>query len=150
MSVTYEQIKPIIKSETLNGQQMTVQFQAPGQAEPMQAISALTPDTSQVVKNVGKQAVKTGIISQVIRAVSGLVGGAIGGAGGSVARSATSQVGHAATRKQTDMSGAIEVKDTPEARQAAVVLAFESVKGFYNFDEGTKTWSCTLAQAPQS
>jgi len=148
MGYTYEQIRPLIKKEELEGQQMKVSFQAIDQEAPIDAIGVMIPEKSDMMKNVAKSAVKQSIFSTIIRSISGLVGGAIGGAAGSAARSATSQVGYAAARSTNDSSSMMQVKDTPENRQKAVVSAFESVAAFYEYDASANKWNAKNMTTP--
>jgi len=148
MEYTYEQIKPLIKKEELEGQQMKVSFQAIGQDTAIDSIGVMIPEKSDMMKSVAKSAVKQGIFSAIIRSVSGLLGGAIGGTAGSVARSATSQVGYAATRSTNSTADIMNVKDTPENRQKAVVSAFNSVASFYEYDSSANKWSAKNMTPP--
>ena len=148
MGYTYEQIKPLIKKEELEGQQMKVSFQAIGQDRAIDAIGVMIPDQGDMMKGVAKSAVKQGIFSAIIGSVSRLIGGSIGGVAGNVARTATSQVGYVAARSANDTSNMMQVKDTPENRQKAVVSAFESVATFYEYDAGANKWSAKDMSIP--
>jgi len=147
MSYTYEQIKPIIEKEELDGHQMKVSFRATGQDTAIESVGVMMADQKEIMKNAGKSAVKQSLFSSAIRWVSGLVGGAVGGAAGSAAYSATSSVGHAASRSQTSGNMA-QAKDTPENRQKAVVAAFQSVASFYEFDSETNAWKAKDMSVP--
>ncbi len=149
MEYKYDEIKPLVVSEEFDGQMMKVSFKSADGNAPVQAVAALTPDQKDLVKNAGKQAVKTGFIYGIINAVSRMVGGAAGGGvGGSVARSATSSMGHAAASKHTDSSNLTKVKDTPENRQKGVVEAFKTVANMYEYDDVAKTWKAKKIEAP--
>lgn len=141
MEITYEQIQALIKSEDLKGQQLHVTFQSSDQENPIAAVGMMLPDQDQIMKNVGKSAVKQGLIATIISSISRLLGGAIGGTGGSIASSATSTMGHAvASSKMDPMAGVMDVKDTLENRKKAALLAFQSVQSFYKWDETQNTW----------
>lgn len=139
MEYTYDQIKPLIHSESFTGQQMVVLFHAENLHQPIQGIGMMIPDQSQMMKSVGKSAVKRSIFSSIISSVSRLLGGAIGGVGGSIASSAASSVGYAAVNNQA-MGDMMKVDDTPENRQKAVLMAFDSVKSFFEWDDSSKSW----------
>ncbi len=151
MEITYEAIKPIIVSETVAGNQVTVKFKADGMEQEVQGIGMIVPDTNEVVKNVGKETVKRGVVHGIIGSLSRLfgnaVGSAVGGTAGSitsnVASSATSSMGHAAAEAKMGNSAEamMKVKVTPEKQQAAAVQAFQSVHGYFKWDEQTKRWT---------
>ncbi len=140
MVITYESLKPLIKSENLvNGNQMQVSFQAEGMAAPIQAVGMMMADQDEMMKNVKKQAVKQSVFSTIISSVSRLLGGLIGGTGGRMASSAASSAAHSMTSSSMGQE-MMNAKDTPENRQKAVVAAFQSVQQFFEYDPASANW----------
>jgi hypothetical protein len=140
MEITYDSIKSLIVEEKLDGQQVHVAFKAPGQEAPISAMSVIMPDQSEMMKNVGKTAVKQGAKSGIISMLSRFVGGLVGGTAGSIASSATSQVAHTATNNPNAGQDVLKTKITPEKQQKAVVDAFKTVQNFFTFDSETNQW----------
>ncbi len=141
MELTYEKIKPLIKSERLEGQHVYVEFQAKGQESAIQGIGMIVPEQSDIMKNVGKQAVKSTTKRSLISGISRFIGGFFGGTAGSLASSATSQVGHAAlNNSQKDAENMLKVKVTPEKQQKAVVESFARIQQFYKYNESSQEW----------
>ncbi|CAG5083158.1 hypothetical protein [Parvicella tangerina] len=141
MVITYESIKPLIKSESLEGgNQMKVSFQAEGMAAPIQAVGMMMADQDEMMKNVKKQAVKQGIMSSIISSASSFLGGLIGGVGGRAASSAASTAAYSMTSSSSMGQDMMNAKDTPENRQKAVVAAFQTVQTYFEYDSTNGTW----------
>jgi hypothetical protein len=159
MSYSYEQIKSLIVSETVNGNQVSVKFKAPGMTDPIESVGVMMPGQGEMIKNVGKEAVKRSVVSSLISSVARLFGGAVSdaagsGIGASVAGTATSSaassVGHAVADQKMGNSAdsVMKVNVTPEKQQAAVVAAFQNVQQFFSYDESTNTWKSAMATTP--
>jgi hypothetical protein len=145
MAYTYEQIKPLIKGESLNGIQLNVTFQVSDKDQPIQAIGIMMAEQQDIMKNVGKQAVKQTIVSSILGVVGSFFGRAVGGGvAGSAVRSATHSVGSSVVNKGNSMETIMQVKDTPENREKAILKAFESVSTFFEYDERTNVWTSKL------
>jgi hypothetical protein len=140
MEITYESIKTLIVSERVDGQNVHAEFKAPGQESPIAGMAVVMPEQSEIVANVGKNAVKQGVISSVISSISSFLGGLVGGTAGSITSSATSQMGHAAASNSTSGQDMMKTKVTPEKQQKAVVEAFKTVQTFFKYNEETKQW----------
>jgi hypothetical protein len=142
MEITYEKIRPLVKSEKIEGHQIKVEFQADGMTGPIQTVGMLQPSEKQILKNTGKQAVKRGVVSGIISSVARLFGQSVGGGiGGSVASSATSSVGHAAAESRMgDPAAGMFPKITEENKPQAILAAFNSVAGMFKWDEETQMW----------
>jgi hypothetical protein len=142
MELTYERIRPLIKSEKIDGHQITVEFQAEGMTGPIQSVGMLQPSEKQVVAGAAKTAVKRGVVSGIISSVARLFGQSVGGGiGGSVASSAASSAGHAAaSSRMGDPSKDIFPKITEENKPQAIMVAFQSVQGMFKWDEETQSW----------
>lgn len=142
MEITYEKIRPLIKSEKIEGHQIKVEFQADGMSSPIQAVGMLQPTDKQIMAGVGKQAVKRGVVSGLIGTVGRLFGGAVGGGvAGSVTSSATRSVGNAvADKKMGDPAAGILPKITEENKPQAILVAFNSIAAMFKWDEETQMW----------
>lgn len=148
MEITYDSIKTLIVSEKVDGQNVHVEFKAPGQETPIAGMSVVMPEQSEMVKNVGKTAVKQGVKSGIISTISRFLGGLIGGTAGSITSSATSQMAHAATTNPNAGQDIMKTEVTPEKQQKAVVEAFKSVQSFFKFNEETKQWEAVSFGQP--
>jgi hypothetical protein len=141
MEITYDILRPIIKKEEINGNQIAIEFQAPGQLEPIQATGVVVPDQKDMMKSAGKQAIKTGVFYAAIRSISRLFGGAIGGTAGSIAISATSTVGYTVMSSTNNSQDMMKASITPEKQQAAVITAFNQVQSSFEWNNELKSWS---------
>ncbi len=140
MEITYESIKTLIVSERVDGQNVHAEFKAPGQESPIAGMAVVMPEQSEIVANVGKNAVKSGVKSGLIGAISNFFGSLVGGTAGSITSSATSQMAHAATNNPNAGQDMMKTKVTPEKQQKAVVEAFKTVQTFFKYNEETKQW----------
>lgn len=141
MEVSYDQISHLVHSENYEPPMYKVQFKDSGQDQPLEATTAVEPDTKTVAKNAGKQAVKRGVFSAAIRSVSRLFGSAVGGGtGGYIASSAASSAGHAAASKNMNSNDAVKVNMTDDMKKDKVVEAFKMVQHAYEYDDAQKKW----------
>ncbi|MCD6366502.1 MAG: hypothetical protein J7L46_03070 [Bacteroidales bacterium] len=130
MEITYEKIKPLIVSETLEGNQVKLKFQAKNQEAPFETVGVVVPDQDEIMKDVAKQAVKRTIISRVASAIGGLFGGT-----GRMVSNVAVQASNVAMSSQP-----LTTKVTPEKQQKVVVEAFSPFQSFYKFDDTTGEW----------
>ncbi len=142
MSYTYQQIKPLVTKHEVNGNQVNVFFKSSDQDAPIQSMAIVMPEQKELMTNVGKSAVKRGVVSGVVSWLGRLLGSSIGGAGGAVAGSVASSAGNqvAQTAMGDPSKEVMKVNMTPEKIEAAIVQAFQSVAHMYQMDEATNTW----------
>jgi hypothetical protein len=127
-------------SKRVDGKNVHAEFKAPEQATQISGMAVVMPEQSEIVANVGKNALKQGVISSVISSISGFLGGLVGGTAGSITSSATSQMGHAAASNSTSGQDMMKTKVTPEKQQKAVVEAFKTVQTFFKYNDETHLW----------
>lgn len=139
MEITYEKLKSIIVSESVDGQMVNVSFHAEGLSAPIQTMGYIMPDQDEIMKNVAKMAAMNAGKSAAISGAASLLGNAIGGVGGSVARNAASTAGH----ELTSGMGQVDVTKTditPEKVQQAIVQAFQGVMMYFQWDDASQSW----------
>lgn len=150
MEVNYEQIKPIIVSETLEGTQMKVKFKAQGQVDAIETIGMMMADQEQMMKGMKKTVVKSAATNVAFGVLGRFVRGLFGGIGGYAAGSAVNAAGGMAASKVADPNKMMQVEDTPENRQKAVLSAFQSVRNMYDWDADTKIWKFKTPEIPKT
>ncbi len=150
MEVNYEKIKPIIVSETLEGTQMKVKFKAQGQDDAIESVGMMIADQEQMMKGMKKTVVKSAATNIVFATISRFTRSLFGGIGGYAAGSAVDAAGGMAASKVADPNKMMQVEDTPENRQKAVLIAFQSVSSLYEWDATANIWKFKAPEIPKT
>ena len=138
MEINYENVKPILESKELEGNMLKCKFKADNQDQPIDAFHTFAPQTKEVMKHAGKNAAKQGIFSSILRLFGGAASSAVGGGtAGYVASSATRSAGSAAYESKQKPDTGVQVKVDENMEKEGIVKAFETVKDFYSFEDGT-------------
>lgn len=141
MDITYEKIKTIIQSETVDGQMVNISFYADGLTEPIKTMGYIMPDQDEIIKNAMKQAAMAAGTSAAISGAAGLLGGAIGGEAGYLAKSVVSSAGQEAAAGMRATPDYTKTDVTREKIEAAVVQAFMGVQMYFQYNESTNSWT---------
>lgn len=142
--ITYDAILPNIADVKVDGAQVQVSWKcaATGQiVVQSQATMSADPALAGRVQASVQRSIASEIIYGAARMVSGMLGGALGRIVSSAAYTAANDINARAT------AGA---DYTDASRQAAIVTAFESVKGSFSWDEPRRRFVARKAgaQAP--
>jgi len=129
-AVSYESIAPNLAEVKVNGASVEVTWKCPATGRTVGTSTATMAADASLAGRVGAN-VKRSIASELIYGAARLVSSLVGGAAGRVISSAAyTAAGELNTRATSGV-------DYPEAsRRAAVVAAFEPVKGSFVWDEG--------------
>jgi hypothetical protein len=150
MEVNYEKIKPIIVSETLEGTQMKVKFKAQGQDDAIESVGMMIADQEQMMKGMKKTVVKSAATNVAFGALGTFIRSMFGGVAGHAAGSAVNAAGGVAASKVADPNKMMQVEDTPENRQKAVLNAFQSVSSLYEWDATANIWKFKAPEIPKT
>jgi hypothetical protein len=137
METTYEQIRPLIVSETWEGNQVKLKFKAPNQEQPIETIGIAMPDQEEMMKKIMAEVAKSTASSMAINSaasgLSNLAGmGNLGGVAGNMANQAG--LGY-----QMDPTKFMEVELTDEVKQRAILTAFSGLQIYYELKDNS--WS---------
>lgn len=130
MEISYESIKPLIISESIDGLYVKVTFQASNQSKPIETAAYVAPTQDDVQETMKEQQLegKRYFRRNLIGTVISFIGNFMGGIGGTV----TSTVGSAVSGKNTTEMAPLTTDITEERKQAAVVEAFVRLKAYFN------------------
>jgi hypothetical protein len=134
MEPTWENVKPLIASQKVDGMMINLEFKASNQEVSLKTIASIEVDQSKMVNSSMKQMGKSTAIRAGGSWLSRLFGGMVGGIGGS----AVSVAGGIATDKvadnQYDNDKLMASQMTDENKQAAIVKAFASFQTMYKWE----------------
>ncbi len=143
MEVTYDNIKSLIQSEILEGQQVTIKFKAHNQDHAIETIGIVMPDQDEIMKMALKNAAMQGAANMAVGSASNALGAMLGGAAGSMVSGAINSAGAQATAGMFDPSALLKTEVTPEKQQTAVLNAFIGLQNFYKFNPELNIWEYT-------
>lgn len=127
--VSYHTIAPNIAEVSVDGAQVQVSWKCPASGRTVGNTAATMVADPSLAARVGASAKRT-LVSEVIYGAARLLSGLVGGTAGRVLRSAAYTA--AADLNSRATSG---VDFTEASRQAAILLAFESVRPLFAWDE---------------
>jgi hypothetical protein len=133
MEISYQNIKPLIKKEVAQGNQIQLEFQAKNQETPLVTVAVVIPNTKDMTKNVGKEVVKSTVKKGVINGIFNAIG--LGGLLGSTVRRAAND----ASRNRPSKNIAT-TKVSEKDKQSAIVESFKSFSTMYKYNEQNKEW----------
>ncbi|TNE55059.1 MAG: hypothetical protein EP338_04930 [Bacteroidetes bacterium] len=136
MSYSYEDIKPLIVSESMDGMMIKLQFKAENQEQPMDAVAVLMPSQDQIMKNVAQQTAKTAATNAGINAAASGLGSMLGGAAGAVAGAAGSQISNAVSQQNMSPENLMKGDFSQEEKETAIVNCFMNYASYYELKDG--------------
>ena len=136
MDITYDQLKPLIISEEVDGMMIKLKLKAENQETPMETVAVLMPDQDEIMKNAMKQAGKSAAINMGTNAASNAIGGMIGGIGSSIASAAGKELGSQAASSSMDPEKLMKTNITEQKKQDAILQAFSHLQSYYELRDG--------------
>ncbi|MEM0999221.1 MAG: hypothetical protein AAGN35_19350 [Bacteroidota bacterium] len=137
---TYDQIKPLIVSEEVEGRKMFAEFALPGSDQVFEASASIR--RSRDMGSMVKQQVSRSVVREVRRTVGSLLRGLLGG--GMLGRTARQVVNTTTNQQARNLANA----PSRSEKEAAVVEAFGRVASNFHFDAASGGWrSPSLAGA---
>ncbi len=140
--ISYDVIAPNIANVAVEGAQVHVSWQCPVTRRALGTSSGTMTADPSVTARVGANVQRT-VASELIYGAARLVSGLLGGAAGRVVSNAAYTAAADINAKTT--SG---VDYTESSRRAAIVIAFESVKSSFAWDEVRRQFECECEVRP--